>query len=120
MGIGRKTGGGISAEKGGKIMAKAYITVTGVGFRYGNEFMKKGMKVKLIKEPDNKYDIEAIRVDMKGIGTIGYVANSVKTVLGDCMSAGRLYDRIGKKATATVKFAVPGAVICKVSKRDLK
>lgn len=106
--------------KGGKIMAKTYITVAGTGFRHGSEFMKKGMQVKLIKEPDNKYDNEAIRVDMKGLGTIGYVANSIKTVIGDCMSAGRLYDKIGKKATATVKYVVADGVICKVNKKDLK
>ena len=101
-------------------MAKTYITVAGTGFRHGSEFMKKGMQVKLIKEPDNEYDKEAIRVDMKGLGTIGYVANSIKTVLGECMSAGRLYDKIGKKATATVKYVVAGGVICKVNKKDLK
>ena len=106
--------------KGGIIMAKTYITVAGTDFRHGSEFMKKGMQVKLIKEPDNKYDKEAIRVDMKGLGTIGYVANSVKTVLGDSMSAGRIYDKIGKKATATVKYVVAGGVICKVNKKDLK
>lgn len=100
-------------------MAK-YITVAGTGFRHGSEFMKRGMKVKLIKEPDNVHDKEAIRVDMKGLGTIGYVANSVKTVLGDSMSAGRIYDKIGKKATATVKYVVADGVICKVSKKDLK
>jgi hypothetical protein len=29
--------------------------------------MKKGMKVRLIKEPDNEYDKEAIRVELKGL-----------------------------------------------------
>ena len=82
--------------------------------------MKKGMKVRLIKEPDNEHDKEAIRVDMKGLGTVGYVANSTRTVLGDSMSAGRLYDKIGKKATAKVKYVVPDGVICKVNRNDLK
>ena len=52
--------------------------------------MKKGMKVKLKKEPKNEYDAEAIMVKMKGIGKVGYVANSAYTVKGDTMSAGRL------------------------------
>ena len=82
--------------------------------------MKKGMKVRLNKEPDNEHDKEAIRVDMKGLGTVGYVANSTRTVLGDSMSAGRLYDKIGKKATAKVKYVVPDGVICKVNRNDLK
>ena len=33
---------------------------------------------------------------------IGYVANSSYTVIGDSKSAGRLYDKIGKKAKAKV------------------
>ena len=48
------------------------------------------MTVKLIKEPDNKYDKEAIRAEIKGLGEAGYVANSTKTVVGECLSAGRL------------------------------
>ena len=31
---------------------------------------------------------------MDGLGLIGYVANSPYTVLGESMSAGRLYDKI--------------------------
>ena len=78
------------------------------------------MKVKLVKEPDNVHDSEAIRVDYKGLGTIGYVANSTRTVQGACLSAGRLYDRIGKKAKAKVVIVLENAVICKVLKGSLK
>ncbi len=42
--------------------------------------MGKGMKVKLVKEPDNEYDKEAIQVKIKGLGKCGYVANSPYTV----------------------------------------
>ena len=64
------------------------------------------MSVKLIKEPDNENDKEAIRVEMDGLGLIGYVANSVHTVLGESYSAGRLYDRIGNTAGGTVKYVL--------------
>ena len=101
-------------------MKDVLITVTGMNYRYGSDFLKKGMKVKLVKEPDNEHDKEAIRVDYKGLGTIGYVANSTKTVMGECLSAGRLYDKIGKKANAKVIMKFDGAVICKVSKDSLK
>lgn len=39
---------------------------------------------------------------MKGMGKIGYVANSPYTIIGDSMSAGRIYDRIDDKAKAKV------------------
>ena len=100
-------------------MAKVFITLTGTRYYHGNEFLRPGMKVKLTKEPDNKYDKEAIKVSMKGIGDIGHVANSSYTVMGDSMSAGRLYDKIGNEATAKVVLVTPHGTICKVSKKSL-
>lgn len=38
------------------------------------------MKVTLYKEPDNKHDKEAIRVEARALGKIGYVANSPYTL----------------------------------------
>ena len=52
------------------------------------------MTLQLEKEPDNQYDKEAIVVKMEGLGDIGYVANSTYTVIGESMSAGRIYDKI--------------------------
>ena len=90
---------------------KIYVTITGTVHYLGDAFLKEGTHVTLIKDPDNKYDHEAIRVEMKGLGKIGYVANSTYTVLGECFSAGRLYDRIGNKAIAKVKHILPKGVL---------
>ena len=43
-------------------MNKMYFTITGTCFRFGQDFFEPDMNVKLIKEPDNEYDKEAIRV----------------------------------------------------------
>ena len=72
------------------------------------------MKVKLIKEPDNEYDKEAIQVKVKGLGKVGYVANSPYTVKGESMSAGRLYDKLGDKAKGKVVFVIDGGVVCRI------
>ena len=98
-------------------MKKIYFTITGTKYRYGHDFLKPGMKVKLEKEPENEHDAEAIRVLMKGLGQIGYVANSTYTVKGESWSAGRIYDRIKKKATGTVKLVLPDGVICMLDKK---
>ena len=98
---------------------KVYVTITGTHHYHGSEFLEKGTKVLLVKDPDNKYDHEAIRVEMEGLGKIGYVANSMYTVLGECFSAGRLYDRIGDKAVAKVKLPTPKGIICAVRDKDL-
>ena len=92
-----------------------YFTITGMNHYYGMDFLKKKMKVRPVKEPDNEYDKEAIRVELKGLGKIGYVANSTYTVLGDSMSAGRLYDKIKNKAKARVILKTPRGVICEIT-----
>jgi hypothetical protein len=94
-------------------MKDVYFTITGMNHYYGSEFLKKGMKVKLIKEPDNEYDKEAIRVELKGIGKIGYVANSPYTVIGESRSAGRLYDLMNEKAKGKVMLVTPKGAVCK-------
>ena len=101
-------------------MAKVFITLTGTKHYFGNDFLKKGTKIRLEKEPDNEYDKEAIKVTYEGLGKIGYVANSSYTVIGDSMSAGRLYDRIGKTAYAKVELVTPPGTIRKVCKKSLK
>ena len=95
-------------------MEELYFTIAGCSHYFGSDFMEKGMKVKLEKEPDNKYDKEAIQVKIKGLGKIGYVANSPFTVKGESMSAGRLYDKIGDKAKGKVGFVVDGGVVCRI------
>lgn len=95
-------------------MSKMYFTIAGCNHYMGTDFMKKGMKVKLVKEPDNKYDKEAIQVKIKGLGKVGYVANSPFTVKGECLSAGRMYDKLGDKAKGEIVFIVDGGVVCKI------
>ena len=101
-------------------MGKVFMTLTGTKHYFGNEFLEKGMKLRLEKEPDNKYDKEAIKVSYEGLGKIGYVANSSYTVIGESMSAGRLYDKIGDVAYAKVILVTPTGTICKICKKNLK
>ena len=100
-------------------MKRVYITITGTRYRYGQNFLEPGMRVRLTKEPDNEHDREAIKVTMDGLGLIGYVANSPYTVLGESMSAGRLYDRIDDEARARVRFVLDKGVVCEVDEEDL-
>ncbi len=95
-------------------MEKIYFTVAGTNHYFGQEFFEPKMEVKLIKEPDNEFDKEAIRVEVDGLGTVGYVANSPYTVQGESMSAGRLYDRMGDTAKGIVKFVLPQGILCEL------
>ena len=97
---------------------KIWFTIAGTNYRCGSDFMKKGMKVRLVKEPDNKYDKEAIKVMMDGFGHVGYVANSTRTVIGDSWSAGRIYDKIGKKAEGKIKYVTDSGVLCSLKLKD--
>ncbi len=100
-------------------MAKIYFTLTGTKYYHGKDFLEPGMKVELVKEPDNPYDKEAIAVQMEGLGCIGYVANSAHTVIGESMSAGRIYDKIGNKSYGIVKYVLPTGVLCKLPRKAL-
>ena len=93
-------------------MSKTFFTIVGTQHYYGQDFFEPKMTVKLVKEPDNEYDKEAIRVELEGLGCVGYVANSPYTVMGESCSAGRLYDRIEDTAEGTVLYVLPKGVLC--------
>ena len=95
-------------------MKKTYFTITGTNHYYGQKYFEPKMEVRLVKEPDNEADKEAIKVEMDGLGLIGYVGNSPYSVVGESMSAGRLYDKIGDKAVGVVKYKLPNCVLCEV------
>lgn len=97
-------------------MKKIYFTVAGTNHYFGQEFFEPKMEVKLIKEPDNEFDKEAIRVEVDGLGIVGYVANSPYTVQGESMSAGRMYERMEDTAKGIVKFVLPQGILCELIK----
>lgn len=93
-------------------MNEIFFTITGTRYYHGTEFMKEGMIVKLEKDPDNEHDKEAINVLMPGLGQVGNVANSPNTVIGESMSAGRMYDKIGETAEGRILYILPSGVLC--------
>ena len=99
-------------------MERKYFTIAGTDHHFGKKFMEPKMQVKLTKDPENEYDKEAIKVEMEGLGLVGYVANSTYTVQGESMSAGRLYDKIGDTATGTILYVIPQGVICYVNEEE--
>ncbi len=94
------------------------ITITGVNFYLGMKPYKIGRIVRIQKEEDNSYDGEAIRVELPVIGTIGYVANSTKTVYAGTMSAGRIYDEIDNRAYAKVIVITNSSVVAQILPND--
>lgn len=95
-------------------MEKIYFTIAGTKHRYRQEFFEPTQEVKIVKEPDNEYDKEAIKVEMDGLGLVEYVANSPYTVQGESMSAGRIYDCIGDTVKGVVKYVLPQGVLCEL------
>ena len=91
-----------------------YATIVGLNNYEGNKVFKIGSVVKLVKEPDNEYDLEAIACETKYIGKTGYIANSAKTVTKGTMSAGRIYDKIDDVSFCEVKFVSHDSVIAKI------
>ena len=100
-------------------MKRIFFTIAGTNHHYGQEFFEPKMTVRLIKEPDNEYDTEAIKVELEGLGHVGYIANSPYTTAGESYSAGRLYDKIGDTAEGTVLYVLPKGVLCYVNEESL-
>jgi hypothetical protein len=97
-----------------RTMKNIFITITGQNHYLGLKPYKVGRIVKIVKDVDNEYDEDAIRVELPFIDTIGYVANSVNTVFAGTHSAGKLYDKIGDYAYAQVMFITHSSVIALV------
>lgn len=82
------------------------ITITGVDHYMSIYELDVNQKVILKKEPDNKFDNEAIAVYTHDFMKIGYVANSTKTVAKGTYSAGRLYDKMNDQIEATIDVII--------------
>ncbi len=100
-------------------MNTIYFTLVGTNHYYGHEFMEKDMKVRLVKEHENEADKEAIRVELPGLGKVGYVSNSTWSVIGESWSAGRIYDKIGDTATGAILYKLPKFVLCTLDEDSL-
>ena len=95
-------------------MKEKYVTITGTNHYYGMKPFSVGKKVKCFKELYNAFDSEAIKVVIKGIGTVGYIGNSPYTTATGTMSAGRIYEKVKKKFIIEVMFNTSSKVICRV------
>lgn len=88
-----------------------------VGFK--NYFDKRpfaiGTKLLCVKEPDNVYDSEAIKVTFPVLGAVGYIANSIQTKANGTLSAGRIYEQVGDKFIVEVEFSTHSTVIARVT-----
>lgn len=95
-------------------MSTMFVTITGIDHYYGDKPFEIGRVVRLVKEPENGHDDDAIRVELPFIETVGYVANSTSTVYRGTYSAGRIYDKIDDAAFAEVAFITHSSVIAAV------
>ena len=101
-------------------MGEHYVTIVGFKNYYGHAPFGIGNLIRCRKEPDNLYDKEAIKCTLPVIGTVGYIANSVNTVAGGTMSAGRVYDKVKNRFYVRVMFTTCSKIICKVENGELK
>lgn len=98
-----------------------FVTITGLNHYYGKKPFEIGRIIRLIKEPDNEYDKEAIAAILPFIDKIGYVANSTNTVYDGTISAGRLYDKIEDYAYGKVMFVThSSAIVLVLGKEDVE
>lgn len=92
-----------------------YVAITGTVHYFGPEIFRTGQPVRLVKEPENPHDEEAIRAEIVSVGKVGYVANSPRTVPRGCRSAGRVYDTFQTSTYGIVRFIVKDTVIVELT-----
>lgn len=91
-----------------------FVTLTGIGLKNHMKHLKVFDRLLLLKDHDNAYDSEAIRVEAPFVGKIGYIANSVNTKAKGTMSAGRLYDKFEEHCFGVILFVTAENAILKV------
>ncbi len=100
-------------------MDKFFVTITGMNQYCGNNGFRTGDELRIVKDHENDFDDEAIKVEAVGLGTVGYVANSVRTVYKGTASAGRIYDKIDETATIRVMFVTHSSIIAELVAKEI-
>ena len=95
-------------------MQDTCITIVGFSNYFGKEPFRIGAEFTCVKEPDNAFDGEAIKVIFPVLGTVGYVANGVNTKANGTFTAGRIYDKVGDRFTVKVLFSTNTKIIAQV------
>lgn len=103
-------------------MNKSEILLTIVGIqRYKGRFpFSAGRQLVCAKEPENKFDKNAIRVLDVGNTKVGYIANNDTTVLEGTITANQVYDKIGDYCVIEVVRSTDYNVVCRVIEPDFQ
>lgn len=91
-----------------------YITIEKINDYLGTESLKIGQELILIKDVDNYYDDEAIKVLTINNATCGYVSNSTETVARGTHSAGYIYKDIKNNQKCIISFILNDCVIARL------
>lgn len=91
-----------------------YITITGSMHYLGMQSYKIGQELTLIKDLDDCYDDESIKVLTDTGTTCGHVANSVHSVARGSHSAGYIYNLIKDNQKCIISFIIDDYVIAKI------
>ena len=76
---------------------ETFISIAGTKHYKSYAPFKKGVVMNLVREPDNKFDRDAIRVEIDG-ETVGYVANNDYTLIDHVKSASQIKNTSSNKA----------------------
>ena len=87
------------------------VTIVGTEYYFGIQVFKVGQILHCIKDPENNYDMEAIKVVSDVDVQYGHIANSIHTVAKGCKSGGRIYDTFEKRLKIQVQYIIGNAVI---------
>ena len=91
-----------------------YITIVATHQFFQTHIFNITQILTCVKQPENSFDSEAIKVVTESDVPCGYIANSVHTVAKGCHSAGRIYDSFENRVKMKVLFIVKNVVIAEI------
>ncbi|MEG0981256.1 MAG: hypothetical protein RSE52_05780 [Erysipelotrichaceae bacterium] len=90
------------------------ITIVGANYYLGMDVFDLNQTLYLVKDLDNKFDSDAIKVVLEAGIQVGCVANSVFSVARGTSSAGRIYNGVEDYQKVVVAYIVKDIVIANI------
>lgn len=101
-------------------ITEALLTIVGIQCYEGRFPFSAGRQLIGMKEPENKFDRNAIKILDMGNTTVGYIANKPNTVLPGAITANEVYNHLGDFCVVQVVRSTERNVTCKVLDPDFK
>ena len=91
-----------------------FVTVVGFKHFFEHKPFALGTILCCVKDPNNEYDKDCIRVMLPVLGTVGFLGNRFDSIAGGTVTASRIYEQMPDKFYIRVCFTTRSKIICRI------